>query len=66
MLCHIPREPMSQDSGGILPRLTKPMQEQDGWAFLVTVALHRLGNMQQIIQTKRLRDLELLSITLSG
>jgi hypothetical protein len=35
------------------------MQEQDGWARLVTVAVHRLGNIQQIIQTKRLGELEL-------
>jgi hypothetical protein len=42
MLYHVRREPVSQDSGGILTRLTKPVQKQDGWAFLVTAALHRL------------------------
>ena len=56
MLCHVRRESVSQDGGWILPRLPKPMQEQDGWAFLVPAALQRLGNIQQVIQTKRFRD----------
>jgi hypothetical protein len=58
LLRHVRRKPLPQDRRWIIPRLTKPMQEQDGWEFLVAVALSPGGNIQQVIQTERLRDLE--------
>jgi hypothetical protein len=59
MLGHVRRQPLSQDGRWILPGLSKSMQEQDGWAFLVPAALQQLGYIHQVIQTKRLRNPQL-------
>jgi hypothetical protein len=59
MLGHVRRQPLSQDGRWILPGLSKSMQEQDGWAFLVPAALQQLGHIHQVIQTKHLRNPEL-------
>ncbi len=61
MLDHIGRESFPQDSGRILARLTNPVQEQDGRAFLIGAALRPLGNIQEIIKMKRLGEPELSS-----
>jgi hypothetical protein len=64
MLRHIRQEPVSQDSGWIFPRLTKPVQKQDGWEVLVPAALHPLRKIPQVIQTKSFETRNSCRITL--
>ena len=61
MLRYVRRQSVSQHAGWILPRLTKPMQEQDGRAFLIGAPWHLLRNIQQVVQSKFLRDPEVRS-----
>ena len=46
MLGHIRWQSVSQNGGWILSGLPKPMQEQDGWGFLVPAALQPLGHIE--------------------